>query len=69
MQGSRISQLIQMGSIGISDTTSVDSACHPEEIVHGRLSFARPWSNDLQAARRRGLTPIVAKLIRAVPFR
>jgi hypothetical protein len=31
MQRSRISQLIQMRSIGISDTTSVDSPCHPRK--------------------------------------
>jgi hypothetical protein len=38
MQRSRISQLIQMRSIGVSDTTSVDSPCHPEEIAHCRPS-------------------------------
>src|SRR5229473_3170035 len=31
-----------MRSIGISDTTSVDSACHPEEMAHCRPSSARP---------------------------
>jgi hypothetical protein len=36
MQRSQISQHIQMGSIGISDTTSVDSACYPEEMAHCR---------------------------------
>ena len=30
MRRSQISQLIQMGSIGISNTTPVDSPCHPE---------------------------------------
>jgi hypothetical protein len=30
MRRSQISQLIQMGSIGVSDTTPVDSPCHPE---------------------------------------
>jgi hypothetical protein len=38
MERSQISQLIQMRSIGISDTTSVDSPCRP--------SSARPWSNE-----------------------
>src|SRR5258708_40363930 len=42
MQRSQISQLIQMRSIGISDTTSVDSPCHPEEMAHCRPSSARP---------------------------
>jgi hypothetical protein len=32
MQRRRISRFIQMGSIGISDTISVDSPCHPEEM-------------------------------------
>jgi hypothetical protein len=39
----RISQLIQMRSIGISDTTSVDSPCHPEEMAHCRPSSSRPY--------------------------
>jgi hypothetical protein len=30
MRRSQISQLIQMGSVGISDTTPVDSPGHPE---------------------------------------
>jgi hypothetical protein len=46
MQRSQISQLFQMRSIGISDTTSADSPCHPEEIAHCRPSSARPWSNE-----------------------
>ncbi|MEH2564053.1 hypothetical protein V1289_003680 [Bradyrhizobium sp. AZCC 2289] len=33
MQRSQISQLIQMGSIGTSDTTSADSPCHPGEMA------------------------------------
>jgi hypothetical protein len=41
MQRSPISQHIQMGSIGISDTTSVDSPCRPEEMAHCRFSSAR----------------------------
>jgi hypothetical protein len=36
MQRNQISRLIQMGSIGISDTTSADLLCHPEEIAHCR---------------------------------
>jgi hypothetical protein len=32
MQRSQISQLIQMGSIGIPDTISVDSPCRLEEM-------------------------------------
>jgi hypothetical protein len=39
MQRSQISQLIQMRSIGISDTSSVDSVCHPEEVAHCRPSL------------------------------
>jgi hypothetical protein len=42
MRRSQISQLIQMVSIGISDTTPVDSPSHPEEIAH-----CRPASRDL----------------------
>jgi hypothetical protein len=41
MQRSQISQYIQMGSIGISDTTSEDSPRRPEEMVHCRFSCAR----------------------------
>jgi hypothetical protein len=55
VQRSQISQLVQMGSIGISDTTPVDSPGHLEEMAHCWPSFARPRLNDLQAARRREL--------------
>jgi hypothetical protein len=36
-----------MGSIGISDTTPVDSTCHPDEMRIAGLISPQPWSNDL----------------------
>ena len=54
MQGSRISQLIQMGSIGISDTTPVDSPCHPE----GALSAqSRAALIERRAGSARNVSP------------
>ena len=41
MRRSRISQLIQMGSIGISDTAPVDSPCHPEDLAANLANVKR----------------------------
>ena len=46
MQRSRISQLIQMGSIGISDTTSVDGAVVIKPVCAGTSSAKREYSVD-----------------------
>jgi hypothetical protein len=42
---SQISQLIQMRSIGISDTTSVDSSCNPDEMAHCRRFLRGDWKS------------------------
>jgi hypothetical protein len=47
MQGNRISQLIQMISIGISDTTSVDSPAIPR-----KWRIVDPAPRDLAKGRR-----------------
>ena len=51
MQGRRISQLIQMRSIGTSDTTSVDSACHPRK---WRIVGPAPRDIGRTTCRQRG---------------
>jgi hypothetical protein len=56
MQRSQISQLIQMGSIGTSDTTSVDSQCHPEEMAHCRPSSGLTSTDWLMSALRGGFS-------------
>jgi hypothetical protein len=67
MRRSRVSQLIQMGSIGISDTAPVASPCHPEGALSAQPRAAlieRPagsavaWTPPLLGS---GPTPIVCE--------
>jgi len=41
MRRSQVSQLIQMGSIGIPDTAPVDSPCHPEDLAANLANVKR----------------------------
>jgi hypothetical protein len=67
VQRSQISQLIQMGSIGISDTTSVVSPCHPEELAHCRPSSGRTSADwPMSALRPRSCHPLKIALRRSV---